>query len=163
VGVRRNTMGTRCQVQLHDTDEKDSFGAMLYHHMDGYPDFMGPYLVKMLEAVREFIDRTGFAWWDSERVAAVMVLLSSTHYDEPGFPDESRIAPDRKTMLMAEVGKYDFDGGVPHFQPSQTIHGDIEYMWHVYLSAEGAFRITYDDLDARESVDYTTGTVVSTR
>jgi len=138
-------MSTRCQVQLIDIwgeEEKkhQSVGAMLYHHMDGYPEFMGPYLEKMLKAIYEFLEKAGYPyWWDSERVAACMVLFSAMDYDKPVLPEKRKIEEDQINKQFGKR-KY-FNSGVPYFQPSQELHSDIEYLWKIILLEKGEFEI----------------------
>jgi hypothetical protein len=110
-------MSTRANIELYDGWEEDrgqrkvilwTKGAVLYHHCDGYPSWMGPELERILQAVKRELDKAGFPyWWDSERVGALMVKLSA---------DDS-----------------EFYKGVPHFKPCLELHGDIEYLWRVFL------------------------------
>ena len=78
----------------------------------------------MKEAKKE-LDKAGFPyWWDSERVGALIVKLSA---------DES------------EIHK-----SVPAFQPCLDLHGDIDYVWRVFLGPKDGeyeiqcFRIAHD-------------------
>lgn len=143
-------MSTRAHIALYDQYDKEVPGALLYHHSDGYPEFMEPYLERMLEAVSKFLERAGYSyWWDSERVAAVMVLLSSTCYEEPSFPDEKRIASDPEQRYKGGVVEFDFNGGVPYCQPCTRMHGDVEFLWKVKLLPEGKFEIEYEEVAGR--------------
>jgi hypothetical protein len=78
---------------------------------------MGPRLEELLNRVKAALDKAGYPyWWDSERVGALMVKLSS---DE----DEAK-------------------KGVPAFQPCLELHQDIEYLWRILLGPEdGAYGI----------------------
>ena len=88
-------------------------------------------------------------WWDSERVAAVLVALSIEDYTNPLKP----FSTDRnnkygcKARTEAVEGKADYDaeyrpdGGVPVFQPCLRLHSDIEFVWRVYLDTNGEFTV----------------------
>jgi len=119
-------MSTRANIELYDGWEKHQGkskwivwkkGAVLYHHHDGYPSWMGPELERILKTVKQELDQAGYSyWWDSERVAALMVKLSA---------DDS-----------------EFYKGVPRFQPCLNLHIDINYLWRVFLGPkDGAYDI----------------------
>jgi len=157
-------MSTRCHVELWDAWYKDApirgmnphgsktiltkLGVRLYHHSDGYPSFMRPKLKKFLPAAYEYLKEAGYSyWWDSERVAAVLIALSIEDYSEPLKP----FSTDRDNRYVSCVERgdsperpYRTNGGVPVFQPCMEIHGDVEYIWKVTLGPEeGAFKISY--------------------
>ncbi|GIK43877.1 MAG: hypothetical protein BroJett011_77100 [Chloroflexota bacterium] len=96
---------------------------------------MGPRLEELLKQVKEALDKAARSyWWDSERVGALMVKLSS---DE----DEAK-------------------KGVPAFQPCLELHLDIEYLWRVFLGPEDGeydiqcFSISHDwDKDVIKSLE----------
>lgn len=124
-------MATRSNIELYDGWKPDNGktawrqGAVLYHHWDGYPSWMGPRLEELLKQVKAALDQAGYPyWWDSDRVGALMVKLSA---------DED------------EMKK-----GVPAFQTCFKHHADIEYLWRVFLGPkEGVydiecFSIAYD-------------------
>ena len=118
-------MSTRANIELYDgwrdtSGSEDRIewrkGALLYHHHyhhdEGYLSWMGPELARKLQAAEEALDTVGHAdWWDSERVAALVVKLSA-----------------------------DGDG-IPAFQPCAELHRDIEYLWRVFLTARSGYRI----------------------
>ena len=118
-------MSTRANIELHDGWEEDRKqgkmtwwrkSAVLYHHYDGYPSWMGPELERILKAARQELHTAGYPyWWDSERVGALMIKLSADS---------------------------DVYGGVPRFKPCLNLHGDIDYLWRVFLGPEaGAYEI----------------------
>lgn len=125
-------MSTRANIELYDNWKPNREGpnrwrrgVILYHHSDGYPKWMGPELEEKLEEAKEELDKAGYPyWWDSERVGALMVKLSA---------DESPLHKN-----------------VPTFQPCLEHHGDIEYLWRVFLGPKGGeyeircFEIAYD-------------------
>ncbi|RDJ34983.1 MAG: hypothetical protein DWQ19_09115 [Crenarchaeota archaeon] len=124
-------MSTRCNIEIHDTfnvlggGEQEYLGALLYHHSDGYPGFMDKKLHKFLKATYKYLEKAGHPyWWDSERVAAVMILLSTGDYEAPTQP-----------------ALHSFD--VPQFQPSLKLHDDIDYIWKVVLKLKGQYEIYY--------------------
>jgi len=135
-------MSTRANIELYDRWEevgpisqliRESRGALLYHHCDGYPSWMGPELERLLEEAKAYLDKIDRSyWWDSERVGALMVLLS---------------------------GGSDSLYGVPDFQPCLELHGDVEYLWRIYLGlGDGAyeiecFRVFWDCRDQVERLE----------
>lgn len=139
-------MSTRCTVRLYDQRKEAEYGpTMLYHHSDGYPDFMLPMLHEYMGAVYEHLKEAGYPyWWDQERVAAVMVLLSVEDYSVPMKPYSTKKLPgsyfyasDNKTSSK----DYRPDGGVPVFHPCGALHGDLEYLYDIVLGAEGKYEI----------------------
>jgi len=121
-------MSTGCQIEIWDRWNygAPSKGTLLYHHNDGYPEFMYPKLKKFLNASYEYLKEAGYShWWDSERVAAVMIALSIEDYYEPLMPIKLPHKPK-----------------VPVFQPSLEQHENVEYLWRVYLGPkDGEFYI----------------------
>ena len=127
-------MSTRANIELYDGWKKENEigkrtvwkkGVLLYHHCDGYPSWMGPELERKLKETEEELKKAGYPyWWDSERVGALIVKLSPS-------ADE-------------------LHGGVPTFQPCLDLHGDIEYLWRIFLGPEDGeyeiqcFRVTWD-------------------
>ena len=154
-------MSTRCHVELHDCYYKGNhgfprkdkppvampktvshFGVRLYHHSDGYPSFMRPKLKRFLPAVFAYLKEAGHPyWWDSERVAAVLIALSIEDYEQPLKP----FSTDRPNQYVSgSNGPYRTNGGVPTFQPCFAEHCDIEYVWKVTLGPEqGKFKISH--------------------
>ena len=107
-------MATRANIELYDSvKHNERFitwhkGAMLYHHHDGYPAWMGPELTQKLASVKAILGKQGRSyWWDSERVGALIVALSADTADS-----------------------------VPRFQPCLRHHGDIDYIWRIFLGPE---------------------------
>ena len=147
-------MSTRCSIEIIDTwtDEdgktRENDPVLLYHHSDGYPSFMGPYLERMLKEAYQYLKDAGYSyWWDSERVSATMIVLSMMAYGIPERPKYTKIAADLKRVANAPRGEYVspkyFNGGVPYFQPCGGHHGDIEYIWRITLDGanNGEFEI----------------------
>ncbi len=119
-------MATRSNIELYDGHPvgagdfyRWTLGVRLYHHFDGYPEWMGPELERILSEVRSVLTQHGSAprWWDSERVGALMIRLS------------------------ADNDVDDYYQAVPRFQPCQERHGDINYIWKVYLKSDATFDI----------------------
>ncbi len=115
-------MSTRANIELYDGVHR---GVMLYHHCDGYPSWMGPELERKLKQAQAGLDEAGYPyWWDSERVGALIVKLSANESD--------------------------LHKNVPTFQPCLNQHGDIEYLWRVYLGPGNGeyeiqcFRVSWD-------------------
>jgi len=122
-------MSTRCNIEFYtqyDEKNKPQKGVILYHHYDGYPRFMGNRLPKMLDRTFELLKGAGYPyWWDDERVTATLIKLDGQDYEEK------------------EEGR----GGIPVFQPCSSLHGDIEYLWRVYLGPkDGKYKIKCYDV-----------------
>ena len=152
-------MSTRCNVEIYDRwGDEYEIGAMLYHHSDGYPEFMDDKLDRFLKATQDYLGEAGHPyWWDAERVAAVLITLSIEDYDEPLKPFTTdrpnsyqemaaNMKPgDEKNWNTIKQQPYRTNGGVPVFQPCLNRHGDIEYVWKVYLDKEpGKFRVEWE-------------------
>ena len=151
-------MSTRCMVEIRDSLNK---GVLLYHHTDGYPGFQLPKLVKFLEEARDFLDRSGHPyWWDEERVAAILVLLSARSYREPKLLSEEDCVAFRRAGFAAHV-RFDDpvylpDNGVPVYQPAAEYQGDLEYLYEVNLAGDHglkdtrSFTITVYEMDGNK-------------
>ena len=113
-------MSTRSNIELYtcwESEHRSSLhkrsiqkrkDAVLYHHHDGYPTWMGPELERILSQVKEELAKVGYPyWWDGDRVGALMVKLSA---------DDT-----------------EYYKSVPRFQPCLELHVDIEYLWRVFL------------------------------
>jgi len=131
------TMSTRANIEFYDDwgkwdnkrrKEDWHLGARLYHHSDGYPSFMYRKIERFLQKVKKILTREKRPyWWDSERVSALFVSLGRGKY---GVPEENPSEPDEDYKKYG--GNY-----IPRFQPSQEIHGDIEYLYRIKLKDEG--------------------------
>jgi hypothetical protein len=130
-------MSTRCNIEIYNKCKGESYlGAILYHHSDGYPGFMYHKLERFLKAAYEHLTEAGYPyWWDAERVAATMILLSVEDYREPLKP----YSTDRPNEYGHKP--YRPEGGVPVFQPCIKLHGDIDYIYKVYLLDVGDYKI----------------------
>lgn len=114
-------MSTRCNIYLHDFDDVNP-SVILYHHTDGYPDFMFHKLTRFVDNINTRLkDLNRYYWWDAERVGAMMIQLSAGDYTNP------------------EIGN-----DVPQFQPCIKKHGDIDYLYHIYLLDDNKYKITVD-------------------
>ena len=140
-------MSTRANIELYDGWEEQNRigkrirwrkGAVLYHHCDGYPAWLGPELERKLEQAKKELDDAEFPyWWDSERVGALIVKLSANE---------------------------EFYRNVPSFQPCLDVHGDTNYLWRVFLGPRDGeyeiqcFKVTWDwdkdQLKGLETVDW---------
>lgn len=111
-------MSTRCNIVLHNNDAEPVY---LYHHHDGYPMVMGPKLEAFVAAIADKgID-------DPEEFAAEMSRLSCADYMRPMEPDSDELTDDDRALMRTRRGR-------PHFEHADRVHGDIEYLWRVYLS-----------------------------
>jgi hypothetical protein len=152
-------MSTRCCIEIYDGDydledaEKLGKPVILYHHSDGYPKFQLPKLVAFLGESYSRLSQLGYSyWWDSDRVSAMLVLLSANQYDAPNFLGEAdfKKATRRNTngLPIQELTKLPY--GYPQYQPTGALHGDIEFLYRVSLlrkagidlSPEANYKIT---------------------
>ena len=140
-------MSTRANIELYDGwEEKGRIGkwvrwrkgAVLYHHCDGYPAWMGPELERKLKQAKKELDDAEFPyWWHSERVGALIVKLSANE----------------------KLHK-----NIPAFQPCLDVDGSTDYVWRVFLGPEDGeyeiqcFKVTWDwekdQLKRLETVDW---------
>lgn len=133
-------MSTRCQIEILDGtfEERQGRGVLLYHHADGYPSFQLVKLRKFLDCVREFLTEARHPyWWDPERVAATMILLSAQGYDAPGLLSADALlqarSEGRQSWCSCDESKFPREG-VPVYQPCRQWHWDIDYIYIVELS-----------------------------
>jgi hypothetical protein len=139
-------MSTRCHVAIHDLWDRTldqavkelkpdrKGGILLYHHSDGYPQIQLPKIVDFLkEADRRQTERGYAYWWDSERVSAWMVTLSAGRYVVPELLTEANF---KRVCKANKANKYNgnLPMAYPVYQPSFCVHGDIEWMYDVFLS-----------------------------
>lgn len=147
-GYNAKENSTRCQIELYTAFEDGTVEkkpeAVLYHHSDGYPDFMKPKLERFLKATYELMKKAGHGyWWDGERVAAVMIMLSAEDYSQPLIPYSTN-RPDHYASGASMDAVYRPNGGIPVFQPACQRHGDIEYLYKVIIGPkDGDYKITY--------------------
>jgi hypothetical protein len=130
-------MSTRCNIEIYDQYYPSTPGARLYHHSDGYPSFMEKKLTDFLTAIAE--TKNYRFNWDSEAVAAMMIVLSIEDYEKPHKP----YSTDRLDAYDLNQPKkpYRPNGGMPVFQPCIENHGDIDYLYKVTLLADNKFEI----------------------
>lgn len=139
-------MSTRCNIEIYDVwDDKEYLGARLYHHSDGYPEFMQGKLERFLNKTYEILKEAGFPyWWDSSRVVATMIMLSIEDYTDPLLPFSTDRGNDYEIKTDC---KYRPNKGIPVFQPCIENAGDIEYLWKVVLfREEGKYKISHKEI-----------------
>jgi hypothetical protein len=147
-------MSTRSTVRIFDQWDEELMAKgeevtpiLLYHHSDGYPTFMARKVHRFMKKAYTYLKHAGFPyWWDTERVAAVLIALSLDDYEKPIDPADSTkkfrgsFLGTRKRHAVYE--EYRPKGGVPEFVPCAALHGDLEYVYDVYLSREqGKYRV----------------------
>lgn len=137
-------MSTRCNIEIYDDQwDKEKPGAILYHHSDGYPEFMLDKLNTFLKETYELLKEAEYPyWWDSERVASIMILLSVEDYKEAlkPFSTDRHNKCDNENMDDA----YRPYHGIPVFQPCLTLHSDIDYVYKIHLTKEGKYYINHE-------------------
>jgi len=156
-------MSTRCHIYIDDIDvtvgcalpamttvqrvPMEAFleqGVLLYHHADGHPDTMMPALRAWLSHAHSLVTRPPCFWWDSERVASIIVAASVGRYLTPDYD------PDRKEHTYEKLadGRNGSGWGVPTMQVAEGFHPDIEWLYWVSLEGGDPFRHTGDDCRA---------------
>jgi len=127
---------------------------MLYHHSDGYPSFQLGKIVRFLEKTIEILDKIERSyWWDGERVSALFVALSAASYETPGFPDPKALEIDASKWEKMSWDERDAIGSLcPVYQPCTRLHGDIEYLYRVRLSANEEGRTWSVDVCTMDSM-----------
>ena len=136
-------MSTRCNITLHREGQKPegNDGVILYHHSDGYPDFQLRKIVDFLEDASKKLSMLGYSyWWDPSRVSAMMVFLSAGRYESPGLPNPDCWEKKQQATANHEFMKYEEQNalgyGYPVYQPTSGLHGDIEYIYRIFLGSE---------------------------
>lgn len=118
-------MSTRCNIGLYYENDVNP-GCLLYHHYDGYPEFMVNKLTRFLNKTIKILSERGVSYWfDPERVGALLVMLSVNNYTDPEMPTKE---------------------DVPYFQPCTEKHGDIDYYYEVRLYSDLTFKISYEEM-----------------
>jgi len=135
-------MSTRCCIEMYDKYAPQKPGARLYHHCDGYPSFMKKKLTDFLTAISK-IKNYRFNW-DSEPVAAMMIVFSIEDYEQPLLP-YSTDRLDHYDLLQPDK-PYRAAGGLPVFEPCLENHGDIDYLYKVTLLPDNKFQIQHKKL-----------------
>jgi hypothetical protein len=140
-------MSTRCQIALNWTDADKSLdeniagldkerkdSVLLYHHSDGYPKFQLPKITSFLKEADKRLTSLGYGyWWDPERVASWLIMLSANTYEKPAL-----LGQDGFRQAVRGRGKY-VSGrptGYPVYQPSMNLHYDIEWLYDVFLTSK---------------------------
>ena len=108
-------MSTRANIII-----TDSYGDKLifYRHSDGYPEGTMPTLEKFLDLVKEKKIRDNV-----EQAAGWLIIIGHAEYNTP----ENIYPEDLKDLFDWKVGAY---------EPSIHIHGDIEWLYTIDLSAK---------------------------
>lgn len=136
-------MSTRCNILIHDPEVEGSpdLPVILYHHQDSMSDRFLPKLHRLLKDAHEFLKQADRdCWWNSERLAAIMILLSADASRHAAFagllptdPEDVDTAP---------------EAAVPTLLPCAAVHRDIEYIYDVWLSpVSGCYRIDHAPWD----------------
>lgn len=159
-------MSTRCQIRFFDkVGGQKHLGtkATLYHHTDGNPEFMVPFLLSYLERIAyhlEWSDNSDS--WDAESVASLFVVFSMTNRNAPEFPNLRSITKDISLRKVTKNFRYRSNSqypGLPEFMIAQCEHGDIEYLYNVTIKnnpAHGKQRFDYsiECFDVRNGFDF---------
>lgn len=108
-------MSTRCQVQVIGLNEDDS-QVTLYHHTDGYPSYMVPLIAK------------------AYRTAIRPIVHQGIHSD--GTPYRHVYANAWQAARVGKSASYlcAADPGTMEPEAGHDLHGDIEYLYRVYVS-----------------------------
>jgi hypothetical protein len=119
-------MATRANVLIRSTDSFYPL-VLLYHHFDGYPEFMLPTMLKYEKILNEELKKFGGGdEWKKvllEDPTALAVLIAAT--DPTGFKIEDVFRKEEEVVL----------------------NGDIEYCYVITTSQEGVFIEIYTPED----------------
>lgn len=115
-------MSTRCNVIV-----TDSYGAkiMFYRHSDGYPSGVAPTLGEFLNLVK-----TNRLRENAEQSAGWLVVLGYEEYSQGAYGNDlAKMRANREGTNMSgwKVGAY---------EPASGLHGDIEYLYEIDVSAK---------------------------
>lgn len=115
-------MSTRCNIIIKDKDLDDDSFLIFYRHCDGYPEGVAETLGEFLELVK-----TNRLRDNVEQAAGWLIMLGNEEYAKTGETLASIRANTKGTNLKFKVGAY---------EPSTCIHGDIEYLYEIDLTAK---------------------------
>lgn len=115
-------MSTRCNVII-----SDAYGAriMFYRHSDGYPSGVAPTLGEFLRLVQ-----TNRLRDNAEQSAGWLIVLGYEEYSAGDYGNDltkMRSNTEGTSMSGWKVGAY---------EPSVGLHGDIEYLYEIDVSAK---------------------------
>lgn len=136
-------MATRCNIRFVTNDNAIADGA-LYHHYDGYPEFMLPKLEKFLTKAKELLknDEQGYerSWWIGSAVASTLSMLSIEDYNEPLLPFSTKRANSSWDIETPDRPR----NGLPCFVLCDKIHDDIGHLYTVVIDSENhTFEISH--------------------
>lgn len=103
-------MSARCNAIIHDKDNESK--AILYRHTDGYPEKILPELERLVQKSACLLKETGYHWNCPERLAGMLVALSTDQ------------------------------NGAPEFVPCLNIHDDIACLYHIVVCEHGLPEVT---------------------
>jgi len=137
-------MSTRCQIAFYDdVEEKDlnNFKALIYRHSDGYPEEPG-----VLPDLKDF-----FVRWiktkrlnDMEYTAARCLQFLTNLYDA-----QVDLGAMKKKLIEAM-----YPGGVVStgYGICDDFHGDIEFLYTIYLDRIDVYGVNFEEKDINERV-----------
>ena len=131
-------MSTRCNVVIKDQHEQQ---IILYRYCDGYPEGVAPTLDKFCEWVKQDRIRQ-----NAGQSAGWLILL--------GIQEYASDAPYIELMDLqpGEEGSgsgWDMDWKIGAYEPTDSIHGDIDYIHVVDLMSATwkSYRVNYDTIN----------------
>lgn len=105
-------MSTRCNVIIKDTGSQ----LIFYRHSDGYPSGVKPTLTHFLELVKSDKIRN-----NASQAAGWLIMIGNVEYDAGQMPNpEDRLSGWK----------------VWAYEPTDKLHGDIEYLYEIDLTAQ---------------------------
>jgi len=132
-------MSTRCNIIVKDAHQKLYF----YRHSDGYPEGAMPTLEKFMQYVKDGLIRNNVG-----QAAGWLIVLGAAEYDYKYVFNEggSSAYVQKTTPLNAyEPTNEGYSGWkVGAIEPTDCIHGDIEFLYILDLDTKTITTITED-------------------
>jgi hypothetical protein len=133
------TMSTRCNIIIKDDRDK----LIFYRHCDGYPKGALPTLKKFMKWVRNKKIRDNV-----EQASGWLILIGAKEYAREFDPKTGKYKDIKKDI--SHPTDNNFDGWqVGAYEPSTSIHGDIEYIYTLDL-----IKLTIEVYDCYEDKSY---------
>ena len=112
-------MSTRCNIII-----KDSYTSLtFYRHSDGYPSGVAPTLCEFLDLVKRGCIRD-----NTSQAAGWLIVLGHEEYGAGDHGNDlTKMRAAKDSFSTWKVGAY---------EPTSGIHGDIEYLYEIDLSAK---------------------------
>ena len=122
-------MSTRCQILVEGSS------VVIYRHSDGYPQGPNGVLATLKPLVVEFVKYRG---WDEEYLPAHIIADQIKHHkawaDKAAAEAEAEKPGRGESYKQAAFLGFGVEAYNPDSTESHSLHGDIEYLYHVRKS-----------------------------